>query len=136
MITVMLSPAEGEAPFAVNVTQDVYEAEENSNVTLTWFFTVSRDTQPQDLVVDISRHETVRSVYLYHRGEESTQYVDQLYRGRFSCNKELLETGRIECVFRNVTVSDSGLYVCLVVIDRKGAQKLCLLNVTGELVFL
>ncbi|XP_034020879.1 uncharacterized protein LOC117505345 isoform X2 [Thalassophryne amazonica] len=129
MITVMLSPAEGEAPFAVNVTQDVYKAEENSNVTLTWFYTVSRDTQPQDLVMDISHQEPLRRVY--HVGERS-QSVYQLDRGRFSCNKELFKTGRIECVFRNVTVSDSGLYRCVVVINKKSANKLCLLNVTAN----
>ncbi|GLD68074.1 uncharacterized protein AKAME5_001939200 [Lates japonicus] len=120
----------GETPFTLNVTQDVYQAEEHGNTTLTWLFPVKPDTH--SLYIDIMYVRPERRIYLYDSEHELELYPHELYRGRVWCDLELAKKGRIECLFTDLKLNDTGTYQVLVIIDEYHDYKTCDLNVTVE----
>ncbi|XP_040886743.1 uncharacterized protein LOC121176752 isoform X1 [Toxotes jaculatrix] len=132
MVTVMLfCCALGVGPFTVSVAQDVYQAEERSNVTLTWLFPVEADMSARSLYIDVTCVTVSRRVYLFDSSYGTDVYPDQLYEGRVRCNAELAWKGRIECVFTDLRLNDTGTYQSIVVVDKHSSHKSCNLSVTA-----
>ncbi|KAF3698031.1 Programmed cell death 1 ligand 1 [Channa argus] len=131
MITVIFCPAAGQTPFPLSVSQDVYQAEQHSNITLTWIFPVSAVRSTDSLIVDIMDVKHMTRIYNYDSETETELYPHELYRGRVLCDPELFMKGRIECVFTDLRLNDTGTYQCVVMFDRYRSYKTCDLNVTA-----
>ncbi|XP_078020153.1 uncharacterized protein LOC144459645 [Epinephelus lanceolatus] len=121
----------GVTPPTASVTQDVYEAEEHSNVTLTWGFPIKTAVSVDSLYIDIMYGEPLRSIYLYDTRFEAQLYQDELYSGRVGCDLELAKTGRIECLFTDLRLNDTGTYVFIVVVNEDSHTHSCDLSVTA-----
>ncbi|XP_037615133.1 uncharacterized protein LOC119481881 isoform X2 [Sebastes umbrosus] len=113
-----------------SATQDVFQAEEGSNVTLTCLFHLKTHTPATSLYIDIICENLKRSIYRYDSEFEAEPYEDELYRGRVLCDLELLKKGRIECLFTDLRLNDTSTYVFIVVINEDSHSKRCGLNVT------
>ncbi|KAK2814577.1 hypothetical protein Q5P01_000148 [Channa striata] len=134
MMTAIFCPAVGQTPFSLSVSQDVYQAEQHSNITLTWTFPVSAVSSSDSLVVDIKNVGQMRRVYNYDRKTETGLSPHEHYRGRVLCDPVLITKGRIECVFTDLRLNDTGTYQCIVtVVHRYTDDKTCDLNVTAAL---
>ncbi len=128
-----MTPA-GQTPFTLNVTQDVYQAEERGNITLTWLFPVQTDMSAASLYIDIMYVTHFRRIYFYNSESEVELYPDERFTGRVRCDLELAEKGRIECLFTDLRLNDTGTYQCTVDINNSDSgHKACDLNVTGKL---
>ncbi|XP_033182437.1 uncharacterized protein LOC117153009 [Anabas testudineus] len=130
MVTVVFCPSRGQTLFTVSGPQDVYQAEEHSNITLTWLFSVTADMS-DSLYIKVRCEKPFRSVYRYNSRSKAEPYQDEFYRGRVLCDPELARKGRIECVFTDLRLNDTGTYRCVVEMNRNRSSKLCHLNVTG-----
>ncbi|XP_033182514.1 programmed cell death 1 ligand 1-like [Anabas testudineus] len=130
MVTVVFCPSRGQTLFTVSGPQDVYQAEEHCNITLTWLFSVTADMS-DSLFINVRYEKPLRSVYRYNSRSEAETYQDEFYRGRVLCDTELARKGRIECVFTDLRLNDTGTYRCVVVMNRNRSSKLCYLNVTA-----
>lgn len=128
----LLTPA-GQTPFTLGVTRDVYLAEEHSNITLIWLFSVKNNKSTLSLSIYILCLRSVGTVFRYDSETEADVYQDELYRGRVWCDPELARTGRIECLFTDLRLNDTGTYLCEVWVDGDYSNKSCVLNVTGKL---
>lgn len=117
----------------MSVEQDVYEAEENSNITMTWFFPVDTDKSP-DLHVWNVKLET--SIYSYSIGSDTKPDIHEIYRGRLQCDTQLATKGRLQCLLTDLRLSDTGAYRCIVVFNSNSSYKPCVLNVTGKMTYL
>ncbi|KAL4007575.1 hypothetical protein ACER0C_001427 [Sarotherodon galilaeus] len=124
----LFGPAVGQSEFTVSVEQDVYEAEENSNITMTWFFPVDTGKNP-DLHVQNVKLETY--IYSYSIGSDDKPYVHEIYRGRLQCDTQLATKGRLQCLLTHLRLSDTGTYQCIVVLNSNSSYKPCVLNVTA-----
>ncbi|XP_026209152.1 uncharacterized protein LOC113157738 [Anabas testudineus] len=123
-------PTVGQSPFTVSGSQDVYQAEEHSNITLTWLFSVTADMS-DSLIIDVVYVEPLRMVFHYNHKRETALYPEEFYRGRVQCDPELARKGQIDVVFTNVTLDDTGTYRCFVSVDRHSNYTTCGLNVTA-----
>ncbi|KAL7374717.1 hypothetical protein ABVT39_005990 [Epinephelus coioides] len=121
----------GVTPSTASVTQDVYQAEEHSNITLTWRFPVKTAVSVDSLYIDILYGEPLRTIYLYDTDFEAGLYQDELYRGRVQCDPELAKKGRIECVLTGLRLSDTGIYTFIIGVNSDSHTKTCDLSVTG-----
>ncbi|KAL7375738.1 hypothetical protein ABVT39_022811 [Epinephelus coioides] len=124
----------GVTPPTASVTQDVYQAEEHSNITLTWRFPVKTAVSVDSLYIDILYGEPLRRIYLYDTDFEAGLYQDELYRGRVQCDLELAKKGRIECVLTGLRLSDTGIYTFIIGVNSDSHTKTCDLSVTGTFV--
>ncbi|XP_078020817.1 uncharacterized protein LOC144459888 [Epinephelus lanceolatus] len=118
-------------PSTASVTQDVYQAEEHSNITLTWRFPVKTAVSVDSLYIDILYGEPLRTIYLYDTDFEAALYQDELYRGRVQCDLELAKKGRIECVLTGLRLSDTGIYTFIIGVNSDSRTKTCDLSVTA-----
>ncbi|KAF3698041.1 Programmed cell death 1 ligand 1 [Channa argus] len=125
----LLCPAAGQTPFTLSVSQDVHQGEQHSNITLTWIFPVSAVRSTDSLIVDIMDVKHMRRIYNYNSETETELYPHELYRGRVLCDPQLFMKGRIECVFTDLRLNDTGTYQCVVMFDRYRSYKTCDLNV-------
>ncbi|KAL7375397.1 hypothetical protein ABVT39_016663 [Epinephelus coioides] len=123
----------GVTPSTASVTQDVYQAEEHSNITLTWRFPVKTAVSVDSLYIDILYGEPLRTIYLYDTDFEAALYQDELYRGRVQCDLELAKKGRIECVLTGLRLSDTGIYTFIIGVNSDSHTKTCDLSVTGKM---
>ncbi|XP_078020782.1 uncharacterized protein LOC144459869 [Epinephelus lanceolatus] len=121
----------GVTPSTASVTQDVYQAEEHSNITLTWRFPVKTAVSVDSLYIDILYGEPLRTIYLYDTDFEAGLYQDELYRGRVQCDLELAKKGRIECVLTGLRLSDTGIYTFIIGVNSDSRTKTCDLSVTA-----
>ncbi|XP_037615147.1 uncharacterized protein LOC119481888 isoform X4 [Sebastes umbrosus] len=126
----LLCLSAGVNPSTASATQDVFKAEEGSNVTLTCLFYLKTHTPATRLYIDIISMNLKRSIYRYNSESEAGLYEDELYRGRVSCNLELLKKGRIKCLFTDLRLNDTSTYIFIVVINEDSHSKECGLNVT------
>ncbi|KAL7375014.1 hypothetical protein ABVT39_010697 [Epinephelus coioides] len=124
----------GVTPSTASVTQDVYQAEEHSNITLTWRFPVKTAMSVDSLYIDILYGEPLRTIYLYDTDFEAALYQDELYRGRVQCDPELAKKGRIECVLTGLRLSDTGIYTFIIGVNSDSHTKTCDISVTGTFV--
>ncbi|CAK6982297.1 butyrophilin subfamily 1 member A1-like isoform X1 [Scomber scombrus] len=125
LLMVVLYSAGGQTPITLNVTQDIYQAEEHSDTSLIWLFPFKPNKPPLTLSIDIIYVKSHRAVFVYNSKNEANPYQDELYRGRVWCDPELAKTGRIECLFTNLTLNDTGTYLCVVVADGNDGYKSC-----------
>ncbi|KAI3375539.1 hypothetical protein L3Q82_003872 [Scortum barcoo] len=96
--------------FTVSVTQDVYQAEEH----------------------DIMCGKRTRRLFLYNSKSELELYPEENFKGQVSCDVELAKKGRIECVFTELRLDDSGTYYCVVIVnERESGHNACELRVTA-----
>ncbi|XP_054912056.1 uncharacterized protein LOC129376447 [Poeciliopsis prolifica] len=109
--------SEGKSLPTVNETLDVYEAEENSNVTLKWIRPDPNATPPDRLYVDLMSMEPLRRIYRFDSRDET--YTDDEFKGRLHCDPQLVRNGGIRCLLAEVRLSDAGRYRCYVVIDGR-----------------
>lgn len=126
----LFGPAVGQNEFTVSVEQDVYEAEENSNITMTWFFPVDTDRSP-DLHVDLRTMKLIGSIYYYSTRFQTEPDIDEIYRGRLQCDTQLTTKGRLQCLLTDLRLSDTDTYQCIVVLNGNTSYKPCVLNVTA-----
>nr|XP_040038724.1 uncharacterized protein LOC120822846 isoform X2 [Gasterosteus aculeatus aculeatus]XP_040038725.1 uncharacterized protein LOC120822846 isoform X2 [Gasterosteus aculeatus aculeatus] len=108
----------------------VIQAEERGNVTLTWLLPLEADAPLASLYIDIwtVKLEELCRVYLYDDQYQDEPHQDELYRRRVRCDLELAKHGRIECLFRDLRLDDTGNYTCIAGFDQehfnRGAQSL------------
>lgn len=122
-----------QTSLTLNVTQDVYQAEEHGNATLTWTYPVQTNSPPDSLVIDVVRVDPLRHIFRYdsRRGEEL--YPHEEFRGRLRCDTQLARRGQVHCVLTHLKLNDSGTYQCVVVVDHHSGYRSCDLSVTGRL---
>ncbi|XP_078147966.1 programmed cell death 1 ligand 1-like [Centroberyx gerrardi] len=125
--------AADQFPFTVSVTQSVYQAEEQCNVTLIWLYPATADMPLHTLFIDLLyvKPEPWRKIFHVENGMEDKLFPDEQYRGRVWCDAELARKGRIECQFSELRLNDTGTYHCVVAVGRDGHFKTCDLNVTA-----
>ncbi|XP_037615143.1 uncharacterized protein LOC119481888 isoform X1 [Sebastes umbrosus] len=126
----LLCLSAGVNPSTASATQDVFQAEEGSNVTLTCQFPLKTHTPATRLNIDIICMNLGRLIYRYDSESEAELYEDELYRGRVLCDLELLKKGRIECLFTDLRLNDTSAYIFIVVINRVSHGDKCVLKVT------
>ncbi|XP_067381181.1 butyrophilin-like protein 2 [Channa argus] len=119
--------------FVVNVTQTIFQAEENHNITLDWTFT----TKPQSSISSLNilcslflNREILVLLHL-HDGVEVSESQDQQFSGRVQFDKDVLREGRIRLQLSRLRTEDSGLYLCEVKTDDGISMKEWRLNVTA-----
>ncbi|XP_071375184.1 programmed cell death 1 ligand 1-like [Centroberyx affinis] len=125
--------AAAQFPFTVSVTQSVYQAEEQCNVTLIWLYPATADMPLHTLFIDVLyvKPEPWRKIFRVENGVEDKLFPDEQYRGRMWCDAELARKGRIECQFSELRLNDTGTYHCVVAVGRDEHFKTCDLNVTA-----
>ncbi|XP_054881715.1 uncharacterized protein LOC129356138 [Poeciliopsis prolifica] len=117
LVLILCSAALGKSLPTVNETLDVYEAEENSNITLKWIRPDPNATPPDRLYVDLMSMEPLRRIYRFDSRDET--FTDDEFKGRLHCDPQLVRNGGIRCLLAEVRLSDAGRYRCYVVIDGR-----------------
>ncbi|KAI4798570.1 hypothetical protein KUCAC02_021968 [Chaenocephalus aceratus] len=120
--------------FVVNVTQTSYQAEENQNITLEWTFSTRRDTSLRSISIVCEMFTEIRISVLFHLqgGIESPESQDPEFAGRVQWDKDVLTEGRLTLHVSRVRTSDSGFYVCDILVRPDGTNsRRCWLNVTA-----
>ncbi|XP_029931861.1 butyrophilin subfamily 2 member A2-like [Myripristis murdjan] len=119
----------------VNVSQAVYQAEENSDVTMEWTFTPIMPATDLKIFFALWLPELKisKSVYYFHKGDEHPEYQDEQFTGRVGLDKDELGKGNIRLHLSRLTTEDSGVYRCKVSTDQDPDQvgSECSLNVTA-----
>ncbi|XP_029931860.1 V-set and immunoglobulin domain-containing protein 1-like [Myripristis murdjan] len=114
LLLVVLTASVCAGKIQVNVSQAVYQAEENSNITMEW--TVTPIMPLTDFSIDISFRESqykhFTSVYKMHYGVEQREYQDEKFTGRVQVDKDELRKGNIRLHLSSLRTSDSGSYDC------------------------
>ncbi|XP_026181268.1 programmed cell death 1 ligand 1-like [Mastacembelus armatus] len=101
----------GQTPLSEG--QDVYQAKEHGNITLTWSFPVGSDLPPHPLIVDVAHLNSMSRIYRYDSRSETEEYPHEPYRGRVHCDPELARRGRVQCNLTDLRLSDTGTYQCV-----------------------
>ncbi|KAL3051043.1 hypothetical protein OYC64_001339 [Pagothenia borchgrevinki] len=120
--------------FVVNVTQTSYQAEENQNITLEWTFSTRTDTSLRSISTICQLYTYIRPYVLFNliEGVESPESQDPQFAGRVQWDKDVLTEGRLTLHVSRLRTSDSGLYVCDVLVTPDGRNsRRCWLNVTA-----
>uniref|UniRef100_A0A3Q0S0H8 Immunoglobulin V-set domain-containing protein n=1 Tax=Amphilophus citrinellus TaxID=61819 RepID=A0A3Q0S0H8_AMPCI len=125
-VFLFLTPA-AQSEFTVSVEQEVYQAEENSNITMAWIFPVDTNKSP-DLYVDLQNVKLKSSIYTYNSKRDAKLYLHEIYRDRLHCDPQLAMKGQFKCLLTDLMVSDTGTYQCIVTLNGKSNSKPCDLN--------
>ncbi|KAL4007532.1 hypothetical protein ACER0C_001384 [Sarotherodon galilaeus] len=121
----------GETKFTMSAEQEVYHAEENSNITMTWLFPFDTNRPPDFLQIELINVEKKTRVSFYNSKTGTYMYPDENYRGRLQCDPQLARKGRVECLLTDLRLNDTGTYHCIVVLNEEASSKTCDLNVTA-----
>ncbi|MEQ2223559.1 hypothetical protein ILYODFUR_037919 [Ilyodon furcidens] len=100
----------GKPLLTENESLDVYQGEEQSNITLTWIHPHHNATRYEILSIHLIGMEPLRSIYRYHSRYKPEPYIDEQFRGRLQCHLQLVRKGRIECVLTDLRLNDTGRY--------------------------
>ncbi|KAI9524395.1 hypothetical protein NQZ68_018078 [Dissostichus eleginoides] len=120
--------------FVVNVTQTSYQAEENQNITLEWTFSTRTDTSLRSISIVCEMFTEIRISVLFHLhgGVEFRESQDPQFAGRVQWDKDVLTEGRLTLHVSRLRNSDSGFYVCDILVKSDGRNsRRCWLNVTA-----
>ncbi|XP_029931864.1 programmed cell death 1 ligand 1-like isoform X2 [Myripristis murdjan] len=117
----------------VNVSQPVYQAEENSNITMEWTFTPIMPPVDYILYISLSEseYEPLTTVYYLLSGADHSKARDERFRGRVQLDKDELIKGTIRLHLSSLTTNDSGTYWCVVLNKDGGSMNKSSLNVTA-----
>ncbi|XP_039874864.1 programmed cell death 1 ligand 1-like [Simochromis diagramma] len=121
----------GQTKFTMSAEQEVYHAEGNSNITLTWLLRFDTNRPPDFLQIEIINVEKKTRVFFYNSETGTEVYPDENYRGRLQCDPQLARKGRLECLLTDLRLNDTGTYHCIVVLNEEVSSKTCDLNVTA-----
>lgn len=117
VLTGILSSALGKP--LLTETLDVHQAEEHSEVTLTWIHPYHNATPPKSLYIDLMRMESQKRIYLYDSRLKADVYTDDLFRGRLQCDPQQVGNGRIDVLLTDLRLDDTGTYHYYVRADGK-----------------
>lgn len=123
--------AVGQSNFTMSEEQEVYQAEEKSNITITWLLHFHTNRPPDFLQIDLMNVKRKTRVFFYNSETGTEVYPDEHYRGRLQCDPQLARKGRLECVLTDLRLNDTGTYHCIVVLNEEVSFKTCDLNVTA-----
>lgn len=126
-------PPAGQSNFTMSEEQEVYQAEEKSNITITWLLHFHTNRPPDFLQIDLMNVKRKTRVFFYNSETGTEVYPDEHYRGRLQCDPQLARKGRLECVLTDLRLNDTGTYHCIVVLNEEVSFKTCDLNVTGKM---
>lgn len=132
-LTLCLFPLAGQTKFTMSAEQEVYHAEGNSNITLTWLLRFDTNRPPDFLQIEIINVEKKTRVFFYNSKTGTEVYPDENYRGRLQCDPQLARKRRLECLLTDVRLNDTGTYHCIVVLNEEVSFKTCDLIVTGKM---
>ncbi|XP_019209863.1 programmed cell death 1 ligand 1 isoform X2 [Oreochromis niloticus] len=124
--------AVGQTKFTMSAEQEVYQAEENSNITMTWLLHFDINRPPDFLQINLINVKKKTRVFFYNSETGTEVYPDENYRGRLQCDPQLARKGRLECLLTDLRLNDTGTYHCIVVLNEEASSKTCDLNVTGK----
>uniref|UniRef100_A0A667YU85 Immunoglobulin V-set domain-containing protein n=1 Tax=Myripristis murdjan TaxID=586833 RepID=A0A667YU85_9TELE len=98
----------------VNVSQAVYQAEENSDVTMEWTFTPIMPLTDLNihLSLGVSDNEPVKKIYYLRGGVELPDFQHEQFTGRVQVDKDELRKGNIRLHLSRLRTDDSGSYQC------------------------
>ncbi|XP_023202857.1 uncharacterized protein LOC111611214 [Xiphophorus maculatus] len=111
LIGALCPAAQGRPPLDVNDTQQQYQADEHSNVTLTVLCPVNSSSDW--LNIDLMIVEPLRSIYLYDSRFQPDPHTDDQFKGRLQCDPQL-RNGMVECLLSDLRLSDAGRYQWIV----------------------
>ncbi|CAI5659884.1 programmed cell death 1 ligand 1 isoform X1 [Oreochromis niloticus] len=123
--------AVGQTKFTMSAEQEVYQAEENSNITMTWLLHFDINRPPDFLQINLINVKKKTRVFFYNSETGTEVYPDENYRGRLQCDPQLARKGRLECLLTDLRLNDTGTYHCIVVLNEEASSKTCDLNVTA-----
>ncbi|XP_029931846.1 uncharacterized protein LOC115376422 isoform X2 [Myripristis murdjan] len=98
----------------VNVSQAVYQAEENSNITMDWTFTPIIPLTDLSIYISlwVSEYKPLTTIYYLRDGVENTDFQDEQFTGRVQLDKDELRKGNIRLHLSSLRINDSGSYWC------------------------
>ncbi|XP_007571902.1 PREDICTED: uncharacterized protein LOC106932717 [Poecilia mexicana] len=109
LIWALCPAAEGRPAINVNDTQQHYQADEHSNVTL--MVSIPADSTSHLLFIDLMRMKTWKRIYRYDSRNHADSYTDDEFKGRLQCDpSQLVRNGRMECLLSDVRKNDEGQY--------------------------
>ncbi|XP_026179975.1 uncharacterized protein LOC113140416 isoform X2 [Mastacembelus armatus] len=106
--------------FAVKKSQNVYQAEENHNITIGWDVQTTMDLSAAFLECVSG---ALKTVYYMVKGSEVPGAQHQQFAGRVQCDRDALRKGRIRLHLSTVTAGDSGSYWCSLAVDYDNVKK-------------
>ncbi|XP_026180231.1 uncharacterized protein LOC113140557 isoform X2 [Mastacembelus armatus] len=106
--------------FAVKKSQNVYQAEENHNITIGWDVQTTMDLSAAFLECVSG---SLKTVYYMVKGSEVPGAQHQQFAGRVQCDRDALRKGRIRLHLSTVTAGDSGSYWCSLAVDYDNVKK-------------
>uniref|UniRef100_A0A667ZML9 B30.2/SPRY domain-containing protein n=1 Tax=Myripristis murdjan TaxID=586833 RepID=A0A667ZML9_9TELE len=100
----------------VNVSQAVYQAEENSNITMEWTFTPIRPLTDLRIYFSfwVSEYGPFKWVYYLLSGVDYSEGQDEQFTGRVQLDKDEMRKGSIRLHLSSLRTNDSGIYECQV----------------------
>ncbi|XP_029931856.1 uncharacterized protein LOC115376426 [Myripristis murdjan] len=133
LLLVVLTASVCAGQLQVNVSQAVYQAEENSNITMEW--TVTPIMPLTDLSIWFSsrgsEYEPLTTVYLLRNGVDYPEAQDEQFTGRVQVDKDELRKGNIRLHLSSLRTNDSGSYECVVSTNDEFSVARSSLNVTA-----
>ncbi|XP_026179985.1 uncharacterized protein LOC113140416 isoform X3 [Mastacembelus armatus] len=115
--------------FAVKKSQNVYQAEENHNITIGWDVQTTMDLSAAFLECVSG---ALKTVYYMVKGSEVPGAQHQQFAGRVQCDRDALRKGRIRLHLSTVTAGDSGSYWCSLAVDYDNVKKQWAFESSGE----
>uniref|UniRef100_A0A3Q3RUT4 Immunoglobulin V-set domain-containing protein n=1 Tax=Mastacembelus armatus TaxID=205130 RepID=A0A3Q3RUT4_9TELE len=100
--------------------QNVYQAEENHNITIGWDVQTTMDLSAAFLECVSG---ALKTVYYMVKGSEVPGAQHQQFAGRVQCDRDALRKGRIRLHLSTVTAGDSGSYWCSLAVDYDNVKK-------------
>lgn len=94
----------------------------------------TKDDLPQDATVEWRRSDSKhRKVHMFQSSQHLSGEQDEIYRGRTEMNKEALRIGDLSLTLKELGITDSGVYTCIVSTHGKVLkQKVVVLSVRGQ----
>ncbi|XP_054916867.1 uncharacterized protein LOC129379936 isoform X2 [Poeciliopsis prolifica] len=119
-------------PIDVNVTQKLYQAEKNHNITVDFTYTFKFECSKKIWHLICNRIESNNVFYQYIEvdGKKVSESQDDQFSGRVQCEKDVLKDGRFRLHLSRLRTEDSGHYRCDLIIGYCRGSDTFRLNVT------
>ncbi|XP_076019281.1 uncharacterized protein LOC143010678 isoform X2 [Genypterus blacodes] len=118
---------------AEELSQTLYEAEENNNITISWDVLINGGLFLTNLLC-MFKSTPQKVLYHMHNGVEEPKSQDEQFAGRIQCDKDNLRKSHIRLHLLFVRTVDAGEYWCDLLTNYENTRKQWLLRATERFV--